>query len=175
MSKIYQLIAVLITLTLSACASQPAYQAAKDNGYGYSETKLTDTQYRVLFKGRGSDTTKAMDYAMLRAAELTLEQGYDWFVVANKETLVDRQRTEPTTQVGFSRRYNQVRECGLVTCRTYTSPTTQFETGIFVGGTQKSQIESILDIQLGRGTRPDTTQSFDARQVKANLQPVASE
>ena len=40
-----------------------------------------------------------------------------------------------------------------------------------VGGREKSVIESALDIQLGRGTRPDSSASFDARQVKENLSP----
>ena len=100
MKTVMKFATLIMGLTLAACASQPAYRAAENGGYGYSETKLTDTQYRVYFKGKGSDKTKAMDYAMLRAAEVTLNEGYDWFVVANRETMVDREKVsvEPEDQ-----------------------------------------------------------------------------
>ena len=99
MNKLTSGVMVLVLIVLGGCASQPAYRAAENGGYGYTETKLTDTQYRVYFKGRGSDKTKAMDYAMLRAAEVTIEQGYDWFVVANRETLIDREKVTTEPQV----------------------------------------------------------------------------
>ena len=102
---------------------------------------------------------------------MTLENGYDWFVVNDRETLVDKESVQSSPQVGFSQRYARVRECGLATCRTSWYPTTQFQTGIFVGGSDKSEIESILNIETGKGTRPDTGSSFDARDVKANLTP----
>ena len=64
---------------------------------------------------------------------------------------------------------------GVLTCRTSYHPTTQFETGVFVGGSQKSEIESILSIELGKGTRPSSATSFDAREVRDNLQPKTEE
>ena len=138
---------VLAVLIMAGCASQPDYRQAKKGGFGYTESKLSDTQYRVHFKAKGSDKGKAMDYAMLRAAELTLLEGYDWFVT----------------------------ECGVLTCRTSYHPTTQFETGVFVGGSQQSEIESILSIEIGKGTRPTSATSFDAREVRDNLQPKTEE
>ena len=156
MKTLMKFATLVMAMTLAACASQPAYRAAENGGYGYSETKLTDTQYRVYFKGKGSDKTKAMDYAMLRAAEITLDQGYDWFVVANRETMVDREKVSMEPEIGFSKRYTRVTDCGLVTCRTSYYPESTLSTGIYVGGREKSVIESALDIQLGRGTRPDS-------------------
>ena len=116
-----------------------------------------------------------MDYAMLRAAELTLLEGYDWFVVTDRETLVDKETVQATPTAGFSQRYARVTECGVLTCRTSYHPTTQFETGVFVGGSQQSEIESILSIEMGKGTRPTSATSFDAREVRDNLQPKTEE
>ena len=144
-------------------------------GFGYTESKLSDTQYRVHFKAKGSDKGKAMDYAMLRAAELTLLEGYDWFVVTDRETLVDKETVQATPTAGFSQRYARVTECGVLTCLTSYHPTTQFETGVFVGGSQQSEIESILSIEMGKGTRPTSATSFDAREVRDNLQPKTEE
>jgi hypothetical protein len=158
-------------LLITGCASQPDYRQAQGSGFGYKETKLSDTQYRIHFKARGSDKVKAMDYAMLRAAEVTLNNGYDWFVVTHRETLVDDQRQELSPQIGFSQRYAHVTECGLISCRTRTYPSTQLSTGIFIGGTERSEVESVLSIELGRGTRPANTDSFDAGTLKANLAP----
>ena len=171
-TKILVVIAVII---MAGCASQPDYRQAKQGGFGYTESKLSDTQYRVHFKAKGTDKAKAMDYAMLRAAELTLLEGYDWFVVTDRETLVDKETVQTTPTAGFSRRYARVTDCGVLTCRTSYHPTTQFETGVFVGGSQKSEIESILNIELGKGTRPSSATSFDAREVRENLQPNIKE
>ena len=171
MNKLTSGVMVLVLIVLGGCASQPAYRAAENGGYGYTETKLTDTQYRVYFTGRGSDKTKEMDYAMLRAAEVTIEQGYDWFVVANRETLIDREKVTTEPQVGFSQRYSRVTECGLLTCRTEHHQRSTLSAGVFVGGKESSTIESVLDVQLGRGVRPDDAQSYDARQVAKNLAP----
>jgi len=166
---------VLAVLVMAGCASQPDYRQAQKGGFGYTESKLSDTQYRVHFKAKGSDKGKAMDYAMLRAAEVTLLEGYDWFVVTDRETLVDKETVQTTPTAGFSQRYARVTDCGVLTCRTSYHPTTQFETGVFVGGSQKSEIESILSIELGKGTRPSSATSFDAREVRDNLQPKTEE
>jgi hypothetical protein len=159
------------SLILGGCASQPDYREATGGGFGYSQSKFTDTQYRVSFKARGTDKSKAMDYAMLRAAELTLEQNYDWFLVTDRETLVDKEAVQVSPQVGFSRRYTTVRDCGALTCRTSRFPSSQFETGVFIGGSDQSEIESILNIEMGKGERPDTGTPFDASQVVENLGP----
>ena len=166
---------VLAVVVMAGCASQPDYRQAQKGGFGYTESKLSDTQFRVHFKAKGSDKSKAMDYAMLRAAELTLLEGYDWFVVTDRETLVDKETVQTTPTAGFSQRYARVTECGVLTCRTSYHPTTQFETGVFIGGAQQSEIESILSIELGKGTRPTSATSFDAREVRDNLKPEASE
>lgn len=161
----------IAVVVMMGCASQPDYREASNGGFGYTESQLSDTQYRVHFKAKGTDKGKAMDYAMLRAAELTLLEGYDWFVVTDRETMVDKETVETSPQMGFSQRYTRVTDCGVISCRTSYHPSTQFETGIYVGGSQKSEIESILSIEMGKGTRPTGATSFDAREVRNNLQP----
>lgn len=156
-------------LLVAGCSSSPDYKAAEGNGYGYQESKLSDSQYRVHFKARGSDKSKAMDFAMLRAAELTLEQGFDWFTVSSRETLVDNKTVDRGSQVGFSKRYETRRECGLLTCRTRTEPTSSYSAGVFLGGDKSSDIEAVLNITMGNGNKPSS--AFDATQVKNNLQP----
>lgn len=169
------LIAMTLTATLimTGCSSAPDYRKAEDSGYGYQETQLSDNQYRVHFTARGSDKRKAMDFAMLRAAELTLLQGYDWFTVTHRETLVDSENVGTDPQIGFSRRYEMERECGLITCSTSMEPETTYSAGVFVGGERNSQVEAILNITMGKGEKPDSAASFNAKQVRNNLQPQA--
>lgn len=70
---------------LAGCGQPTPYQPATD-GYGYREQQIEDNRYRVSFAG--NDLT-AMDtvqnYLLYRAAELTLDQGYDYFIVVDRE------------------------------------------------------------------------------------------
>jgi hypothetical protein len=64
--------------TIAACAT--SYGPENANG-GYRETRLQPNVYRIDFKGNvrlGQAQTNEM--ALLRAAEVTLANGYVWFV-----------------------------------------------------------------------------------------------
>ncbi|HDZ07807.1 CC0125/CC1285 family lipoprotein [Pseudohongiella sp.] len=167
------LIALVAVSLLTACASQPDYRAADGRGYGYTEQQLSSDQYRVSFKARGDDTGLAMDYAMLRASELTLEEGYDWYDIASRETLVDRERVDPGVSAGAGITYTTVKDCGLLGCRTYQRPSQSYHTGMHLGD-ERSDVEVIMEIRLGNGMRPSGEQSYDAREVYQNLKPQAS-
>lgn len=165
--------AALAISLLGACASQPDYRAAQNGGYGYTEQQLSSDQYRVSFRSRGDDTGLAMDYAMLRASELTMEKGYDWFDVASRDTLVDRERVEPAFSTGAGVTYTTVQDCGLLGCRTYQRPSQSYHTGMHLGD-ERSDVEVIMEIRMGNGIRPSGEQSYDARDVYQNLKPEAS-
>lgn len=167
------LIAMVAISLLTACASQPDYRAADGRGYGYTEQQLSSDQYRVSFRARGDDTGLAMDYAMLRASELTMEQGYDWFDIASRDTLVDRERVNPGASAGTGVAYTTVQDCGLLTCRTYQRPSQSYHTGMHLGD-ERSDVEVIMEIRLGNGIRPAGDQNYDAREVYENLKPEAS-
>jgi hypothetical protein len=85
-------IAALLALTLAACATAvgTAYAPAGKSGYGYSETRIEEARYRVTFAGDGATpVTVVEDYALLRAADLALENGYDWFRVVGRSVEED--------------------------------------------------------------------------------------
>ncbi|MAY57251.1 MAG: hypothetical protein CMQ46_01080 [Gammaproteobacteria bacterium] len=161
-----------VVLTLAACASQPAYRAADNGGYGYSHRELSQNQFRVQFRGRGDDTGRAMDYAMLRASELTLEKGYDWFDVVSRDTLVNSQETESPVSVSASTtRYATVQDCGLLTCTTYQRPVPQYSAGVSTTGDSRSTVEVIMEIRMGSGERPSEQNSYDAQDLYSRLKP----
>lgn len=75
---------LVLAFSLCACASQSIYKPAKGGDFGYTEKLLGENYYRVQFKAFGKG--RASDHAILRAAELTNEKGYAWFVIVNQET-----------------------------------------------------------------------------------------
>lgn len=165
---------LLIAFFLVACASQSEYREADSRGYGYTERQLSDDHYRIHFKARGDDTGAAMDYAMLRASEVTMEREHDWFRVVNRETLVDRENRSSGARTGAGARYETVQDCGLLTCRSYQRPVQHYETGMRLGDGNR-EVEVILEIRTGTGIRPEADQSFDAREVYENLRPEQNE
>ena len=53
---------------------------------GYTETQLGENVWQVTFESNGYTTqATTVRYAMLRCAELTLEQGYRYFAIINKD------------------------------------------------------------------------------------------
>jgi hypothetical protein len=74
-------------LALSACASAPTvYQpAAGPRAVGFSDMRIERDRFRITFQGGpGAPPEQVADYALLRAADLALEQGYDWFRVTDR-------------------------------------------------------------------------------------------
>ena len=71
-------------LALSACASLAPYGAqVSPGGQGYAEQRIESNRFRVSYNGVGA-AGPVSDYALLRAAELTTSQGYDWFEVTQR-------------------------------------------------------------------------------------------
>ena len=73
----------LVTLAvLTGCATP--YQQKGFRG-GFSETRLESNVFRVTFRGNGyTSEERAADYALLRSAELALENGFGYFVITDK-------------------------------------------------------------------------------------------
>jgi len=77
--------AVALMLVLGGCATPTAYQPLVPERGGYFEERLSQNQFRVVFVGNARTRPEQVEnYLLRRAAELTLEQGYDWFRPTNK-------------------------------------------------------------------------------------------
>ena len=152
---IMKLFIIILALLISACATQSAYRAAQADGTGYQDFALADNHYRVQFKVQGQARAVAKKYALMRAAELTLAQGYDWFVV-EQQTIRTRNEPDPFATEAAPR---VSRRCGLLSCRT------QVQTAEPLLATQ-GDIETlaIIEIRMGRGIRPEH-KSYDAQEI----------
>jgi hypothetical protein len=81
------------TSVVAGCATETAYRPATGSGFyrtGYSDTRITPNRFRVTFAGNTiTDRDVVERYLLFRSAELTTQNGYDYFVMADRDT--DRQ------------------------------------------------------------------------------------
>lgn len=79
----------LLTLT-AGCATPTAYQPLDPqhrSAGGYSEQQIETDRFRVSFRGNSLTSRETVEtYLLYRAAELTLAQGFDWFIMADRNT-----------------------------------------------------------------------------------------
>jgi len=80
-----KILGMLVTLILLAACATDYKQARRENGNGYFDTKLQEGMYEVSFNGNEQTTIKkANDFALLRSAEVCLENDYQSFEVVKK-------------------------------------------------------------------------------------------
>ena len=82
------LLAAAAVAALVACATTTPYApATRPGGYGYSEQSIERNRARVTFRGNSSTPRETVENLLLyRAAQLTIERGFDYFVVAGRDT-----------------------------------------------------------------------------------------
>ncbi len=72
-----------ISLDLPGVGPRPA--GLEQARFGYTEYEISPTIVRVRFSGNPStDEARAVDFALLRSAEVALERGYPFFVVRDR-------------------------------------------------------------------------------------------
>lgn len=157
---------------IAGCATQTAYQPAAERGdYGYTDTQLTERRYRITFTGNSlTDKETVQDYMLLRAAEVTLENGYHWFRPVTRETeRKSRDSGSSSVGVGVGRHSPTVyRRCGLLSCDTVTTYDTHVSGAVSTGGARDSYSSSI-EIVMGKDPMPDDTETYDAGELVSTL------
>ncbi|MBT5187226.1 MAG: hypothetical protein HOH19_00795 [Kordiimonadaceae bacterium] len=76
------LIIIFSVFTLTGCVTGP-YHASNTIGNGYSSELVSENIYHVRYSGTSFE--KNDDLVLLRAAEIALEQGYDFFTIMNSK------------------------------------------------------------------------------------------
>lgn len=157
------LLAAAACLALAACATAPTrYQPAGQGGVGYSELRIEPDRYRVTFQGGpGAPEAQVQDYALLRAAELALAGGYDWFRVVDRTT---RQTGYGGASVGFG--------VGGMSFGRHSAT----GVGVSSGGIPLSGgpvLQASLEVLMGKGPKPSGGEVYDARGVRASIGPRA--
>ena len=156
-------LSALVLLAVAGCASPTPYRPGwTGDGYGYGEQRIEDNRYRVSFTGNGATPRETVqNYLLYRAAELTLAQGADWFVVAARSTSPDYGGggSGVSTGVGVGGGSRSGVGVGL-------------GIGLPLGGGGGGPVAATSEIVIHRGAKPETLRdAFDARAVRQNLGP----
>jgi hypothetical protein len=155
-------LALLAALTLAACATAPTvYQpATPQSAIGYSEYRIEPGRYRVTFQGgSGAPPEQVMDFALMRAADLALADGYDWFRVSDRFMRATGGSRGPRISLGvggadFGRR---------------SAVGVGVGTGFDLGGGGGGASAATIEVFMGRGPKPGGVDVYDARAVRRTL------
>lgn len=162
-----KLMIVVSAFYLVACSSPSSYvEADSSRDFGYTESRLTDNRYRVSYKGNANTTSdEVKDMALLRAAEVTLLNNYDWFRVVTQESTESTTST-PATVSGSNAR-QVVRDCGPLGCTTTITPA---YTGTeIVTVRELDHYATSIEIVMGDGELADPTAAYDASELRNTL------
>lgn len=146
-----------LILVLAACASTPVYGPAESHSdFGYNSLSIEDHRFQVSYTD--SDPQRARNFALLRAAEITLEDGREWFEITNGYSEVEPE-VRPSSSISIG---------GSSGSRGHSSVGVGIGIGFPIGGGH-SAVTEVLEIVTGTGAKPDTPHAYDARSVIDNL------
>ncbi len=162
-------------IVLAACTTATPYGPAEGaRGYGFSEQQIEQGRFRITFRGNSSTSRETVENSLLfRAAELTIDEGFDYFIVEERDT---EARTSYSSSGGtaFYGRYGY----GHPFHRPYYA-FPYYAYGFGWGYPYDSytreitRYSAIAFVTMHRGRKPqDNTRAFNARDVIDNLGPV---
>jgi len=164
---------------VAGCATPTPYQPLGARGTGasggYSDQQVTDNRYRVSFVGNTLTSRKTVEnYLLYRAAQLTLQRGYDSFTILDRATDRDVE-TRVSRDPAFAGPYGWWRPSwryyGAFGWRSwdpwYGDPF--WADSIDVQTVNKYEATALIEMR--KGTTPNDRATFDARQVVAALGP----
>lgn len=152
--KRLMILATAVALGACAAVGPTAYGPADQKGFGYEETRIEEDRYRITYRGSGGMLPEQVeDYAMLRAGELALQNGYEWFRVIARDMTRD-QRGGVTLGAGVG--------TGSYGRRS--------SVGVGVGGNfgkigARDFFTVRLEVLMGAGEAPDEDQIYDASSI----------
>ncbi|WP_066796078.1 CC0125/CC1285 family lipoprotein [Sphingomonas soli] len=183
--RIAALAAALIgSAALGGCMTATPYQpaTASSSANGYSDQQIESNRFQVSFRGNSLTARETVErYLLFRAAELTLQRGFDHFILVSKDT-----ETQTTTyrSPGFGSSFGSPYG--------YWSPYWRFYRPRY-GGWRSwdpfyddpfwrardwdyrtvNRYEAMAEIVTGKGPKPTTNvRAFDAREVIDRIGPT---
>ena len=151
----------LAALSVAACATAPTlYQpAVGPQAVGFSEFRLEPGRYRITFRGGpGAPIEQVTDFALLRAADLALADGYDWFRISDR-FVEGRPDQGPRVGIGLGGGSSSYGWRGGG-----SSVGVGLGTSFNLGG--GPSLSTSVEVMMGRGPQPPGMDIYDAREVR---------
>ncbi len=147
----------LLALTAACATAVPYGPAAKDGAKGYMVQPIESNRFRVSY--RDGDAETARTRALRRAAEITRENGAEWFQVvgAYDDTEHSSGRSGASVSIG-----------GGTGSYGRSSVGVGLGIGFPLGGSSKP-VTHVLEIITDSGDKPEGAQTYDADAVLMNL------
>lgn len=189
MSRLRFTSALAALVVLGACATATPYQAALGGQKGYANQQIESNRWQISFAGNSlTDRQTVETYLLYRAAELTDQEGYDYFRVIQRAT--DEDRRVVSTGFGaydpfYSNFYCDYRFYGR-RGRLHGYPRSWYRRSALHGFhgprayhdpfwhsdwdfREIVRYEATSEIMMGRGEKPDDPSYFNADEVLMNL------
>ncbi|MBL7131290.1 MAG: hypothetical protein ISS45_07825 [Candidatus Omnitrophica bacterium] len=158
-----KLLLIVLCLGLVGCATGYGRKGWKG---GYTDLRLQDDIFKVTFKANAyTGRDKAQDYALLRCSEVTLNNGYRYFIIVDdKSYQQDYSYTTPVT----SQTYGTASAYGG---SSYAHGTYSGTTNYYGGQTYNMKKPIIIHTIRCFKEKPEdvNTMVFDASQVSENI------
>lgn len=150
---------------MAACATTPVYGPAKsERSEGYLSQQIETGRHRVSYTDK--DPVRARNMALLRASEITLTEGKDWFEITNETVDSEGSRSggggTSVSIGGSSGSYGRSSGVGL-----------GVGIALPLGGGSSGKVTHTMEIVTGAGPKPDKAEAYDARSVDMNLRVTA--
>ena len=167
---------------LTACATATPYQPnvrGQPVSGGFTDSRIEANRFRVTFAGNSLTSRETVErYLLYRAAELTVSEGNDWFVLVERDTDRRTRTYHDPDPFGPYGRYGWWRPSWR-----YYGPSWGWRRWDPWYGDPfwadrmdvrtVERFEASAEIVMGKGPKPaDDPRAFDARDVMANLGPT---
>jgi len=151
---------------LAACATPTPYKAATSPyDDGYTTQRIESNRFRISFKGNSLTSRQTVDtYMLYRASEVALENGFDYFVIVNKDVDKNTAYEHYGDDLawgwggGWGWRHGFGPGPGFGGGMDYTRPINSYD--------------AIADIVAYRGKKPNNPYAYDAHEVTAAVGPT---
>jgi len=153
---------------LAACATATPYQSVgAQSRYGFQEQRIEENRFRITFRGNTlTDRDTVETYLLYRAAEITIQEGRDYFIVANRDT-EEHSRLQSVGpgnhRFAFDYWYYSPRRGWSPWYDPFWAEPSSYR--------EVTRYEASAEIAMFSGRKPESDpNAFDARQVQTNLQ-----
>ena len=168
---------IVAGIGLGTCATPTPYQPVGER-YGYSDQQIETGRFKVSFSGNSlTDQETVENYLLFRAAEITVESGDDYFVVADRDT---NEKTTyrasssyyPHSHFHYSLFYHRYPFYGFGRYGRYGRYGGGYGFGYDYYSRPITRYTATADIVTYQGEKPrENASAYDARDVMRNLGP----